>query len=39
MRSTLCTVEMKSWALVKAGTIGLDGYVLVLEIADESVQS
>ena len=39
MRSTLCSVEMKSWALVKAGAIGLDGYELVLEIADESVQS
>ena len=39
MRSTLCSVEMKSWALVKGVTVGLDGYLLVLEIADESVQS
>jgi len=39
MRSTVCTVEMKSWALVKAGNVGLDGYLLVVEIADESVQS
>ena len=39
MRSTLCTVEMKSWTLVKAPTTGLDGYLLAFEIADESVQS
>ena len=39
MRSTLCTVERRSWTLVKAGTIGFDGYLLVLETTDESVQS
>jgi len=39
LRSTLCTVEMKSWSLVKAHTIGPDGYLLVVETADESVQS
>lgn len=39
MRSTLCTVERKSWTLVKAATIGSDGYLLVLETTDESVQS
>src|SRR5260370_4978567 len=39
MRSTLCTVERKSWTLVKAGAIGFDGYLLILETTDESVQS
>ena len=39
MRNTLCTVERKSWTLVKAGTIGSDGYLLVFETTDESVQS
>jgi ubiquinone/menaquinone biosynthesis C-methylase UbiE len=39
MRSTLCSVERKSWTLVKAATIGSDGYLLVLETTDESVQS
>ena len=39
MRSTLCTVERKSWTLVKAGPTGVDGYLLVLETTDESVQS
>ncbi len=39
MRSTVCTVEMKSWSLAKVGTIGADGYLLVLEMTDESVQS
>lgn len=39
LRSTLCGVEMKSWALVHTATIGTDGYLLVFEMADESVQS
>jgi ubiquinone/menaquinone biosynthesis C-methylase UbiE len=39
MCSTLCTVERKSWTLVKTGTIGFDGYLLVFETTDESVQS
>lgn len=39
MRKTLYTVEMKSWSLVKAADIGADGYLLVFEITDESVQS
>jgi len=39
MRNTLCTVERKSWTLVKSATIGLDGYLLVFEMTDESVQS
>jgi len=39
MRTTLCSVERKSWTLVKAATIGPDGYLLVLETTDESVQS
>ena len=39
MRSTLCSAERKSWTLVKAATIGSDGYLLVLETTDESVQS
>ena len=37
--AVLCTVERKSWTLVKAGTIGFDGYLLVFETTDESVQS
>jgi ubiquinone/menaquinone biosynthesis C-methylase UbiE len=39
MRSAICTVEMKSWSLVKSADIGSDGYLLVFEITDESVQS
>ena len=39
MRSTLCTMERKSWTLVKVGTIGFNGYLLILETTDESVQS
>ncbi len=39
MRSTLCSAERKSWTLVAAATIGADGYLLVLETTDESVQS
>lgn len=39
MRATLCAVEMKSWTLVKADLTGHDGYLLVVETADESVQS
>lgn len=39
MRSTVCTVEMKSWSLIHTATIGADGYLLVFETADESVQS
>jgi ubiquinone/menaquinone biosynthesis C-methylase UbiE len=39
MRSTVCTVEMKSWSLVHAGTAAADGYALVFVTADESVQS
>jgi hypothetical protein len=39
MRNAICTVEMKSWSLVKAADIGPDGYLLVFEVTDESVQS
>ena len=39
MRHTLCAVERKSWSLVGSGTAGLDGYLLVFEVTDESVQS
>lgn len=39
MRSTLCAVEMKSWSLLRSNTDALDGYLLVFEITDESVQS
>ncbi len=39
MRSTVCAVEMKSWSLIKATTTGHDGYLLVFETTDESVQS
>ena len=39
MRNTLCCVERMSWTLLKACTIGSEGYMLVLETTDESVQS
>lgn len=40
MRDTVCTVEMKSWSLVKtADDLTPHGYLLVFEITDESVQS
>ena len=39
MHTTLCVAEMRSWSLVKAAKIGSDGYLLVLETTDESVQS
>jgi len=39
LRNTLCAVEMKSWTLIHTGAAAPDGYLLVFEITDESVQS
>jgi ubiquinone/menaquinone biosynthesis C-methylase UbiE len=39
MQKAICTVEMKSWSLVKSADIGAHGYLLVFEKTDESVQS
>ncbi len=39
MQNTICTVELKSWSLIKVADTAADGYMLVFERADESVQS
>lgn len=39
LTATLSEVEMQSWSLVHTNTTGPDGYLLVFETADESVQS
>jgi ubiquinone/menaquinone biosynthesis C-methylase UbiE len=39
MHTTICTVERKSWSLLRVAEIGSNGYLLVFEMTDESVQS
>lgn len=39
MHSAICALEMHSWSLDKAEQIGADGYLLIFEPTDESVQS
>jgi ubiquinone/menaquinone biosynthesis C-methylase UbiE len=39
MHSAICALEMNSWSLDKAEEIGADGYLLIFEPTDESVQS
>ncbi len=39
MQNTICTVELKSWSLIKVADTAADGYLLVFEKSDESAQS
>lgn len=39
MQKTICDFEMRSWSLTKAANLLHDGYLLVFEMTDESVQS
>ena len=38
-KDAVCLVEQNSWSIDKAREVGPDGYVLILEPTDESVQS
>lgn len=39
MQKTICAVEMKQWSLLEAVNLEHDGYLLLFEMTDESVQS